>query len=120
MPGEAQRRSGPHWGGDLPAEAAEGALQTVLDRLAREGWDLSSESTKILMLTHSVLAGRQGYPNIHATFTYNESFTKKEHPHIAYFADSLEPACEAYVRRKYGQMFRELGLRCAGDPRPRR
>ena len=104
-----QRRGGPHWGGDLPAEAAQSALQTVLDRLAREGWGLSSETTKILMLTHSVLAGRQGYPSIPAIFAFNESFTKKEHPHIAYFADALEPACNAYLSQKYGEMFRALG-----------
>ena len=104
-----QRRGGGHWGGDLPAEAAENALQTVLYRLDGESWDLSPETTKILMLTHSALAGRQGYPSIPTIFAFNESFTKKEHPHFAYFADSLEPACEAYERRKHGEMFRALG-----------
>ena len=104
-----QRRGGSHWGGDLPAEAAENALQTVLDRLGGEGWDLSPETTKILMLTHRVLAGRQGYPSIPEVFRFNESFTKKEHPYIAYFADALEPACDAYLSQKYGEMFRALG-----------
>ena len=106
-----QRRGGGHWRGDLPAEAADNALQSVLDRLARDGWDLSPESTKILMLTHRVLAGRQGYPSIPAVFRFNESFTNKENPHIAYFADALEPACEAYLSHKYGEMFRALGSR---------
>ena len=105
------RQTGSHWGGDLPTEAADRALQTVRGRLAEEGWELSPESTKILMLTHRVLAGKQGYPSIPAVFTYNESFTNKEHPHIAYFADALEPACEAYLSRKYGEMFRALGSR---------
>ena len=119
-PGE--RRGGGHWGGDLPADAAEHALQTVLDRLDREGWNLSPAVTKILMLTHRVLAGQQGYPSIPAVFAFNESFTNKEHPHIAYFADALEPACEAYLCRKYGEMFRALGsrvpaIRALGDKR---
>ena len=105
------RRTGGHWGGDLPSEPADRALQTVLDRLDREGWDLSPETTKILMLTHRVLAGRQGYPSIPEVFRFNESFTNKEHPHIGYFADVLEPACEAYLSRKYGEMFRTLGSR---------
>ena len=61
------------------------------------------------MLTHSVLAGRQGYPSIPAVFAFNDTFTKKEHPHIAYFADALEPACNAYLSQKYGEMFRALG-----------
>ena len=106
---QGERRGGGHWGGDLPAAAAESALQTVIDRLDREGWDLSPETTKILMLTHRVLAGRQGYPSVPAIFSFNGSFTNKEHPHIAYFADALEPACEAYRSRKHGDMFRALG-----------
>lgn len=104
-----QRRPGGHWGGDLPAKDAETALQTVLDRLDREGWDLTPKTTKILMLTHRVLAGRQGYPSIPEVFRFNESFTNKEHPHIAYFADALEPACNAYLSQRYGEMFRALG-----------
>jgi len=103
------RQTGGHWGGDLPTESADRALQTVLDRLGEDRWDLSPETTKILMLTHRVLAGKQGYPSIPTVFTFNESFTKKEHPHIAYFADALEPACEAYLSKKYGEMFRALG-----------
>src|SRR5690606_14557760 len=75
---------------------------------------------KILMLTHRVLAGKQGYPSIPTVFAFNESFTRKEHPHIAYFADVLEPACEAYLSKKYGEMFRAFGsnvpaIRTQGD-----
>lgn len=103
------RQAGVHWSGDLPTEMADRALRTVLDRLAEDGWDLSAETTKILMLTHRVLAGKQGYPSIPEVFNFNESFTNKEHPHIAFFADALEPACEAYLSKKYGEMFRALG-----------
>lgn len=102
------RQTGGHWGGDLPSEAADRALQMAIDRLTEDGWDLSPESTKMLMLTHRVLAGKQGYPSIPAVFRFNESFTNKEDPHIAFFADALEPACEAYLFRKYGEMFRAL------------
>ncbi len=103
------RQTGSHWSGDLPSEAADRALQSVLNRLTLENWDLSPEFTKILMLTHRVLAGMQGYPSIPSVFAFNESFTKKEHPHVAYFADTLELACEAYLLRNYGEMFRALG-----------
>lgn len=99
---------GGHWKGDLPTEAANRALQIVTDRLTEDGWDLSPESTKILMLTHRILAGKQGYPSIPAVFEFNESFTNKEHPHIAFFDEALEPACEAYLSQKYGDMFRAL------------
>ena len=103
------RQTGTHWKGDLPSDAADRAFQTVLDRLNEDGWDLSPGSAKILMLTHRVLAGKQGYPNIPEIFAFNNSFSNKEHPHIAYFADALEPACETYLSRKYGEMFRALG-----------
>jgi len=105
----SERRDGAHWSGDLPAEDVENTLRTVTDRLGREGWDLLPESTKILMLTHTVLAGMQGYPRIPSVFRFNESFTRKEHPYIAYFANTLEPACNAYRSRNYGEMFRTLG-----------
>ncbi|MCY4514668.1 MAG: UvrD-helicase domain-containing protein [Candidatus Tectomicrobia bacterium] len=108
---QGQRRGGTHWIGDLPAEAAQSALHSVRERLARQGWDFSSQTTKILMLTHSVLAGLQGYPSMPATFAFNDSFTKKEHRHIAYFADTLEPACIAYLSQNFGEMFRALGTR---------
>ena len=103
------RRTGAHWSGDLPPEASEKAFQTAKESLVEDGWDLSHTATKILMLTHRVLAEKQGYANISAVFKFNESFTRKEHPHIAYFADILEPACEAYRSQKYGEMFRALG-----------
>jgi len=103
------RRTGQHWGGDLPDEEAAEALEAVMACLAQRGWDFSPKETKILMLTHRVLAGKQGYSSLPTVFAYNESFTKKEHPHIAFFADALEPACEAFLSRQYGKMFLALG-----------
>ncbi len=105
-----QRMKGAHWSGDLPDEAAQEALESVRRRLGEEGWDLSSGDTKILMLTHRALAVKQGYPTVPSVFRYNESFTKKEDPHVAYFADVLEPGCRAYVAKRYGEMFGVLGL----------
>ena len=103
------RRTGSHWAGDLPFEASEKAFQFVMDRLREDDWNLSRGTTKILMLTHRLLATEQGYPTLPSVFRYNDSFTKKEHPHIAYFADVLEPVCEAYRSRQFGEMFRILG-----------
>ena len=103
------RRTGQHWGGDLPDEAANAALQTVTEHLTQDGWDLAPAKTKILMLTHRVLASKQGYSSLPGVFAFNESFTKKEHPHIAFFADAMEPACDAFVSKRYGEMFLALG-----------
>lgn len=103
------RQTGQHWGGDLPAEVSHAALTSVIDRLTQRGWDLSSAKTKILMLTHRVLASEQGYSSLPRIFRFNEAFTKKEHGHIAFFVDNLEPASHAFIERQYGEMFTALG-----------
>ncbi len=103
------RQTGNHWGGDLPGEVSHAALTLVMDRLIQEGWDLSSAKAKILMLTHRVLASEQGYSSLPSIFRFNEAFTKKEHGHIAFFVDNLEPACDAFIARQYGKMFTALG-----------
>lgn len=106
---QGERRKGGHWGGDLPASVGLTTLEHVKTMLAREGWDLSPCHTKILMLTHKLLANQQGYSNLAAIFKYNESFTRKENQHIAFFVDKLEPACDAFAAHKYGMMFEALG-----------
>lgn len=103
------RLTGGHWGGDLPSDVSHTALEKVLTLLEQQEWDLSSAKTKILMLTHRVLASEQGYSSLAGIFRYNEAYTNKDHGHIAFFIDLLEPACEAFVARKYGQMFEALG-----------
>jgi ATP-dependent DNA helicase UvrD/PcrA len=105
------RRTGQHWEGDLPAEVAHTHLEVLRKRLVIEGWDFSPEKTKILMLTHRVLASEQGYDAFEGVFDYNESYIKKEDPHIAFFCDTLEPMCAAYEKKHFGEMFAVLGDR---------
>jgi DNA helicase-2/ATP-dependent DNA helicase PcrA len=104
-----QRQKGAHYGGDLPDDDANTALTLVKDRLIAAGWDLSAEHTKILMLTHRALGKQQGYGSLPAVFKDNNSFVKKEQPHIAFFVDHLEPACRAFADLRYGEMFTALG-----------
>lgn len=101
------RQTGAHWGGDLPTETGKVALDSVKQSLQADGWNL--QDTKILMLTHRLLAAEQGYTKLAANFMFNEAFTKKEQPHIAYFVDALEPACNAFASHRYGLMFEALG-----------
>lgn len=105
------RRGGSHWAGDLPVEDSHNYLETVKHRLEGEGWDFSPEKTKILMLTHNVLAAEQNYPGLAGVFPYNDSYIKKEDPHIAFLVDTLEPVCIAYQKGHYGEMFSVLGAR---------
>ncbi|MBS1631475.1 MAG: ATP-dependent helicase [Bacteroidetes bacterium] len=104
-----RRRTGNHWGGDLPAEDAHKYLVELRSQLSIEGWDFGPEKTKILMLTHNVLAQEQGYKELADVFSNNEAFIKKEDKFIAYFVDFLEPICEAFENKKYGVMFSLIG-----------
>lgn len=106
---QGQRQKGAHWAGDLPSDVGHETLERVRATLEQDGWDLSSDRTKILMLTHRLLASEQGYPSLPGAFRYNEAFTKKEHPHIAFLVDEFDPACDAFVGRRFGAMFEALG-----------
>jgi ATP-dependent DNA helicase UvrD/PcrA len=104
-----QRQTGGHWGGDLPAEDAHAYLAALREQLANSGWDFSPQETKILMLTHSVLAVEQNYRQILDVFEFNDSLFQKEDPHIAFLADIVEPACSAFAAGKFGEMFSVIG-----------
>lgn len=107
-----QRRPGTgggHWKGDLPADEAHRFLSAIVDKLTHEGWDFAADKTKILMLTHNVLANEQGYSNLAKVFPYTDLYIKKQDDYIAFFVDRLEPACDAFTRRRYGEMFELLG-----------
>lgn len=93
---------------DLPPELARSTRESLMERLQTEGWELGK--TKVLMLTHNVLAAEQGYPTIAEIFSgRTELFAKKEDPAIKFFAETVEPMCAAYDASRYGDMFKVLG-----------
>jgi DNA helicase-2/ATP-dependent DNA helicase PcrA len=93
---------------DLPPDLARRTREDLMQRLQAEGWDLSK--TKVLMLTHNVLAAEQGYPNIAEVFSgRTEQFVKKEDPAIKFFVEVVEPMCAAYGASRFGDMFRVFG-----------
>lgn len=100
---------GGHWKGDLPPADAHNYLHALKTKLQNEGWDFAPERTKVLMLTHSVLAAEQGYSALAKVFPYTDSYIKKEDDYIAFFIDQLEPACAAYQAGRFGDMFARLG-----------
>lgn len=55
------RTSDRHSKGDLPPDLARKNREALTQRLQAEGWNMSK--TKVLMLTHNVLAAEQGYPS---------------------------------------------------------
>jgi DNA helicase-2/ATP-dependent DNA helicase PcrA len=101
---------GGHWKDDTSPEAARSYFQHLKHQLAADGWDFSVEKTKILMLSHSILAREQGYENIRSIYgQFNDPWLKKEDPHIKFLADQLEPACAAFSEKRYGDMFEAFG-----------
>ena len=109
---QGERQSGGrggHWKGDLPTEVAHAYLATLIKKLQSDGWDLAPQRTKVLMLTHNVLASEQGYASITKIFSYTDQYIKKEDPLIAFFCDALEPACTAFHHKRYGEMLSLLG-----------
>jgi len=101
-------KGGGHWTGDLPPDAAHNHLEAIRTKLEGDGWEFSAEKTKILMLTHGVLATEQGYSQLAKVFNRTESFIKKEDSHIKFLLDTVEPVCEAYAKKRYGEMFAAL------------
>jgi len=105
---KGQRTNDSHSKEDLPPDLARRTREGLMQRLQAEGWDLSK--TKVLMLTHNVLAAEQGYPNLAEVFKgRNDLFAKKEDPAIKFFAEVVEPICAAYGTSLYGEMFRTFG-----------
>ena len=103
-----ERRTGAgggHWKDDLAAETAHQFLEAFITKLKGDGWGSGPEKTKVLMLTHNVLAAEQGYAALAKVFPYTDRFIKKEDDYIAFFADRLEPACDAFRRRRFGEMY---------------
>lgn len=96
---------------DTPPDVSRDFMAKLMEKLNQEGWDLSSEKTKILMLTHNAIAAERGYPNIARSYRYNDSFAKKEDPLIAFLVETVEPMCRAFTEKHFGDMFRILGAR---------
>jgi len=105
---EGERRKGNHWKGDLPAETARAYLESAKDRLTAAGWDFAANTTKVLMLTHAVLADEQGYSDLVQAFDRRESLLDLEDATMSFLVQTLEPALIAYERNMFGEMFKIL------------
>lgn len=109
---EGKRRSGAggHWTGDLPADEAHEYLEALRAELARDEWGFAAEKTKVLMLTHGVLASEQGYSGIAKLFPGRpNAYAKKEDKVIKFLLDTVEPACVAFGNKRFGEMFLAIG-----------
>ncbi|AFE07796.1 DNA helicase II [Corallococcus coralloides DSM 2259] len=104
-----ERQTGAQWKGDLPPNIARDHIRAMRSNLEAQGWDFSPKRTKILMLTHNVLAQEQGYSGIAQVFKgRNDDYASKEDDHIKFLVEVIEPACRAYEKKQYGDMFSAL------------
>ncbi len=96
--------------GDLPFEIQQMVLNKIKSTLEENGWDFSNQKTKILMLTHKSLAIQQGYSTILTIFHTDLDFIV-EKPHVKFLLNVIEPVCNAYKLKQFGQMYNILSKR---------
>lgn len=95
---------------DTPPEVTRAYVTALRNQLQNEGWDFSPGMTKVLMLTHAALAAEQGYPSIVEIFkSHPDAISKLDDATLEFLGRVVEPICEAYKAKKYGQMFNMLG-----------
>jgi DNA helicase-2/ATP-dependent DNA helicase PcrA len=95
------------------AEVAHEFLEVTKQKLTALGWNISEESTKVLMLTNNVLASEQGYQNVAGAFSDNDDFLKLNDPYIEFMVNIVEVGAEAFNKKKYGEMLQAFGIRTA-------
>lgn len=112
-----ERRTGTHWKDDLPEEVAHNYLSKTIATLEAKGWNIAADTTKVLMLTNSVLASEQNYQNIFQVFSDTDDYLKKNDDYVSFLSDVVEPGSVAFQNKKYGEMLNAFNMNA---PRIRR
>jgi len=107
------RQTANHWQGDLPKEDAHKYLERVKAQLISLGWNFDTDNTKILMLTHNVLAEEQGYNKLRDCFSNSDDYLKGNDPYIKFMVEKLIPIKNCFLNHKYGEMFEIIGRKTA-------
>lgn len=105
-----ERRTGNHWKDDLPEETAHDYLSKTITNLQEKGWNIAADTTKVLMLTNSVLASEQNYQNIFQVFSDTDDYLKKNDDYISFLSDIVEPGAVAFHNKKYGEMLSAFNM----------
>ncbi|MGR5129702.1 UvrD-helicase domain-containing protein [Photobacterium swingsii] len=104
-----ERQTSAHWRGDLPSIDCHDALNITKERLVEQGWDFTTSETRILMLTHKVMASEQGYESLASVFANNDALFNLEDAHIHFLVKILIPVSRAFDEGQFGEMFSLLG-----------
>lgn len=100
-----ERQGGAHWKGDLPSDVSKQYVEKARELMIADGWDFSSENTKVLLLTNNLIAEEQSFKALADCYRYPDDYLKKSDKYIAYFLDVIEPAVLAFDRKAYGELF---------------
>ena len=101
------RRSDRNFNGDLPASELENRLQRLQEYINLKN-PTGDESTKILMITHRVLAVQQGYDNL--LNLLGDHLRDEDDEFLLFFMNIVEPVFEALVNQDMNSLFDALGI----------
>jgi DNA helicase-2/ATP-dependent DNA helicase PcrA len=102
------RNTDKYFKNDLPFETIEQRLN-VIENQFREINIKTSESFKILMITHRILATQQGYSNLLALL--DDGFKNGEDAILSFFMNTIEPIFNALKSNNTQLLFESLGIR---------
>lgn len=95
------RRDDKNFKGDLPIEEIRDRLNKIISTLDNE------ESTKILMLTHNILASQQEYSTIYQKFGSN--FKDNDDKLISFISNMLYPIINSLTNNDTKRLYETLG-----------
>ncbi|KXV02789.1 DNA helicase II [Gluconobacter potus] len=104
-----ERVDRPHARRELPDTVLADAIARTKQTLSDDGWNFEPATTKILMLTHNVIAAERGYRTLASIYDHKDALVKKEDAVIAFLVDMIGPVCDAYAAGKHGAMFALMG-----------
>ena len=102
-----ERRNDRYYKGDLPVDELKVRLDKINDKIKNS--TPTEETTKVLMLTHKLLAQQQGYSKLLEVL--DDGLRDKQDIFLIYFMNIVEPIYEALNKSNMQLLFDTLGVR---------
>ena len=104
---DGERRTDRNFQGELPPEELKVRLNKISEQIKQNTAD--TDTLKILMITHKVLAAQQGYEQLLSII--NDGLRDKEDPFLLFFMDTVEPIYHALETLNMQLLFDTLGIK---------
>lgn len=102
-----ERQDNRYYKGDLPVDELKVRLDKINDKIKNS--TPTEETTKVLMLTHKLLAQQQGYSKLLEVL--DDGLRDKQDIFLLYFMNIVEPIYEALNKSNMQLLFDTLGVR---------